>query len=754
MRSGSRGAVQHDRMLGVIKKLFHRKGAQGSDTSTISRSLDQQRGGNVGEYQGSTGSTPEPIAEGESLRISMKTLAAGLPKEVQGKNSAASSDLYVTVPKALLLAQLSQGAFRIPFALVRKAAPAGVFPNTHEYDTKLVDLPLRETLKSLGPAAFSRRTGQKAMNVSEEIADIFGAKGQNIRILSKEEAKAATTGTKIDTSHRKRTEDTSMSAFGVSPNAPKPEAAPAVEPEPTPPTAEEPIRFRGSLPGAAPTPRSAPTPAPAVPRPAAAARPAAPVPAGPEHLVLEMAEISANWPEPLRRELTRFEILKSKCHLPTSEVQDALKQGRVNFTWKQLASYVKPTVQANVGSAHESTILELPIAVVASAFFSQTQAAKASRPAQQPARTPLADVSVFQQAGSSMPAAPAPTPRPVASPPPAPAAAPAPAPIRMAHPAPAPVPAIAPAATAPSADGPVVPVSVSQVCAKWPEGVRKEIEHLDLGGRTIQFPAEAIEAGLKTGKVEFFWKQVCSWMQNCPAAAQGSAFGDTRVEVPLSVVAPIFLKHKPAGPKKAATFDDIPDVFGPSGQITAPPESAPAPPPRPRPAAPAPAPVARPVAPAPAPAPVFTPAASPARAPVADGASGRTAAKNLAELFGEPEKRNWTPNEIVQRTTHLPGVAGALIALQDGLLVAQCMPPNSKTETIAAFLPQIFGRLSQYAKELNMGELQSANVTVEQGTLQIYKAGIIYFAVLGHPEGPLPLPSLNLIATELSRHTK
>lgn len=131
-----------------------------------------------------------------------------------------------------------------------------------------------------------------------------------------------------------------------------------------------------------------------------------------------------------------------------------------------------------------------------------------------------------------------------------------------------------------------------------------------------------------------------------------------------------------------------------------------------------------------------------------------THAKNLAELFGEPGKRNWTPNEIVQRTAQLPGVAGAMIALQDGLLVANCMPQGWKTETIAAFLPQIFGRMSQYVKELSMGDLVSVTVAVEQGTLQVYKAGIIYFAALARPDTTLPLAALNLIARELSRHTK
>jgi predicted regulator of Ras-like GTPase activity (Roadblock/LC7/MglB family) len=99
-------------------------------------------------------------------------------------------------------------------------------------------------------------------------------------------------------------------------------------------------------------------------------------------------------------------------------------------------------------------------------------------------------------------------------------------------------------------------------------------------------------------------------------------------------------------------------------------------------------------------------------------------------------------------------VLGSLIALQDGLLVASCMPPTWKTDTIAAFLPQIFGRLRQYSRELEMGELMSASFGVEQGTFQVFNAGIIYFAACGKPGETLPIPELQVIATELSRHTK
>ena len=130
------------------------------------------------------------------------------------------------------------------------------------------------------------------------------------------------------------------------------------------------------------------------------------------------------------------------------------------------------------------------------------------------------------------------------------------------------------------------------------------------------------------------------------------------------------------------------------------------------------------------------------------------AVKDLAELFGQPDKRNWTPNEIVKHTARLPGVAGALIALQDGLLVASCMPPSWKTETISAFLPQIFGRMNQYTNELKMGELQSVTFAVDQGTLQIFNAGIIYFAALGRIGVALPVTELLLIVKEISRHTK
>jgi predicted regulator of Ras-like GTPase activity (Roadblock/LC7/MglB family) len=248
---------------------------------------------------------------------------------------------------------------------------------------------------------------------------------------------------------------------------------------------------------------------------------------------------------------------------------------------------------------------------------------------------------------------------------------------------------------------------------------------------------------VKAGRIEFVWRELCGWLNPPSKPALVSINAENRITLPLGLVAPLFLKSRGAGQvRKRANIDQaIPDLFSSSGKPLAP-QTAAVQPPAAAAAEPAP----------PEPAPVAEAVAAPAlqQAP----ATPKKAPTNLSELFNEPSKKSWTPNEIVQRTTQLPNVAGALIALQDGLLVATNMPPELKTETIAAFVPQIFGRLNQYSKELQMGDTKAVSFTVDCGTVQVYNAGIIYFAAYGKTGTFLPLAELQLIAGELGRHTK
>jgi predicted regulator of Ras-like GTPase activity (Roadblock/LC7/MglB family) len=147
-----------------------------------------------------------------------------------------------------------------------------------------------------------------------------------------------------------------------------------------------------------------------------------------------------------------------------------------------------------------------------------------------------------------------------------------------------------------------------------------------------------------------------------------------------------------------------------------------------------------PVAPAVPAAPAFT------TAPVAP--------QEIGEVFGQPGRKNWTPSEIVHKTSALRGVAGALIAMQDGLLVAGHLPPGLNAETIAAFLPQMHSRMTQYSKELKFGEANNLTLVVDDVALKIFKTGGVFFTVLGRPGEPLPEPHLKIVAAQLGPQNK
>jgi predicted regulator of Ras-like GTPase activity (Roadblock/LC7/MglB family) len=162
------------------------------------------------------------------------------------------------------------------------------------------------------------------------------------------------------------------------------------------------------------------------------------------------------------------------------------------------------------------------------------------------------------------------------------------------------------------------------------------------------------------------------------------------------------------------------------------------------------APIAAPAAPIPALAPAAAPV-TPALAPLAPAAPEP---HDIGEVFGQPGRKNWAPAEIVQRTATLGGVAGAVIAMQDGLLVAGQLPPGLNGETIAAFVPQMYSRMMQYSKELNFGETDNITFVIENVPLRVYRAGSLYFAALGRAHEPLPEKPLRLIASHLGPQSK
>jgi predicted regulator of Ras-like GTPase activity (Roadblock/LC7/MglB family) len=275
-------------------------------------------------------------------------------------------------------------------------------------------------------------------------------------------------------------------------------------------------------------------------------------------------------------------------------------------------------------------------------------------------------------------------------------------------------------------------VSISSLAEGWPEAVRQEIVRLSLVDTNVALPLNVIEQALKHGRIVFSWKMVRSWIR--PAPLPGVSAHDSLVlELPLKVVAPLFLaRQRETGKEhqRVAIDAEIPNLFFgfPQGDAAAAPAAA-----------------ARPLTDTNYY--VWEDAAEKVQ-------SDESALKQSPSPGTKFVAKYATPNEIVSKAAALDGVAGVLIALPDGLMVASRLSPDLNGDTLAAFLPQIFGKVSQCTKELRMGELNNLNFTVGNVPWKIFRVNAIFFAAFGRAGGPLPTAQLAALAAELDHKPK
>jgi predicted regulator of Ras-like GTPase activity (Roadblock/LC7/MglB family) len=322
---------------------------------------------------------------------------------------------------------------------------------------------------------------------------------------------------------------------------------------------------------------------------------------------------------------------------------------------------------------------------------------------------------------------------------------------------------------------PVEPAAISAPLAalsgNWPEGLRLEIRQSDLANAQVLLPANLIEPALKRGRIIFTWQNLRSLIK--PTSPPVSIHDGIELELPLNVIAPLFFARQKTALRSQAVERppaEIPNLFFgfPQPETSQPkpfpqPETPQLKPPPARMPAPQPKPLAimgepQPIRPASKPVDV-----KPVDAKLADTNyyiwSDTAEAPRVDETeYKRPQRpatdfssRYATPNEIVARAMALPGVVGALVALPDGLKVASQIPSDLNADTLAAFLPQIFDRVSQSTKELRMGALNNFNFTVGNVPWKIFRVNAVYFAAFGHAGEALPTVQLAALAAELDR---
>jgi predicted regulator of Ras-like GTPase activity (Roadblock/LC7/MglB family) len=298
-------------------------------------------------------------------------------------------------------------------------------------------------------------------------------------------------------------------------------------------------------------------------------------------------------------------------------------------------------------------------------------------------------------------------------------------------------PAAVPPPARPASESEALLISLNSLAESWPEAVRHELVQLNLVETKVALPIEVVEHALKQGRIVFPWKTLRSWITPSLLPAP-SAHDSTMLELPLKVVAPSFLaRQKEAGKlqKKVVVDDEIPNLFFgfPRSETTSTSVAS---------------------------------AASPAAPKVADtnfyvwdDSSDRARIQDDEAKHGPSPGTKFvakyaTPNEVVSRAAALEGVAGALIALPDGLMVANRLPADLNGDTLAAFLPQIFGKVNQCTKELRMGELNNVHFTVGNVPWKIFRVNAIFFAAFGRVGEALPTAPLAALAAELDHRAK
>jgi len=507
-----------------------------------------------------------------------------------------------------------------------------------------------------------------------------------------------------------------------------------------------------------------------VSRPVVAAAPAAPIaatsaaapppflaasmPPNANEIAVPLAPIIAGLPPELRGKIVAVPPGLA-INLPVETVTAQLAFGAVKITFGELRQ-LAPAAFVNSGGEHDNKMISLPLGEILSRLNPALLARRTG-----PKVEVAADVNGpfgGRGAGVAFTTQPLKAPAPKPAPVPISAPAPAPAPLRMnppvvasapiaftppppvqraVPPAPvfpvisaAPVPASAPAAPRREPAQPTIFASLWDLAEHWPEELKNEISQSALANVSVPLAGNLVEAGLKRGRVTMAWKQLRTLAKPSSPASPND---NVELDLPLKVIAPMFFaaqKSLQGARVKAAVSAEIPNLFFGF------PQAAPEPP-------------------AVAPRPVEKKSADTNFYVWGDSGEAPKSADNPFAPPPMPQTdfthRFASPKDVVARAVELPGVVGAVVTLPDGLRVAGEVPAEFNADTLAAFIPQIFERMNQSAKELRMGALNNVSFTVGNVPWRIFRVNAVYFAAFGRAGEALPAAQLAALSGELDR---
>jgi glycerol-3-phosphate dehydrogenase len=96
-------------------------------------------------------------------------------------------------------------------------------------------------------------------------------------------------------------------------------------------------------------------------------------------------------------------------------------------------------------------------------------------------------------------------------------------------------------------DPATISAPLTALAEHWPEGLRLEIIQSDLAYAQVSLPMNLIEPALKRGRITFTWRSLRPLIKPTPPPA--SVHDGIELELPLSVVAPLFFTRQKGAPR-------------------------------------------------------------------------------------------------------------------------------------------------------------------------------------------------------------
>lgn len=222
----------------------------------------------------------------------------------------------------------------------------------------------------------------------------------------------------------------------------------------------------------------------------------------------------------------------------------------------------------------------------------------------------------------------------------------------------------------------------------------------------VLIPLSNVEAGLKKGRVFIQIQELANLVSPPIHATQIAGLPDQEVELPMAVLVPLFMaaKRPQRNQRKTAIPDHIPDLF----------KNA---------------------------------VASPAAVSSADTLPPQSPTPE------PPSQRPATPQSIVEELTTIGGVVGALISLEDGMLVSAKLPSGIDPDFVAAFVPGVFQKGRELLKALNLDETGRLTLPQTDCDIQLLPAGRSLLLLLVRPGTHLPDSLLHHHIASLKKQT-